>query len=66
MKEINKKRERITENMVDKEIKKRRERKQEIDQVGKQSGLKNGGGVEMAKCSAVLFNRIEEGEIPKQ
>ena len=31
MKEINKKRERITENMVDKEIKKRRERKQEID-----------------------------------
>ena len=24
------------------------------------------GGVEMAKCSAVLFNRIEEGEIPKQ
>ena len=65
MKEINKKRERITENMVDKEMKKRRERKQEIDQVGKQSGLKNGGGG-MAKCSAVLFNRIEEGEIPKQ
>ena len=31
MKEINKKRERITENMVDKEIKKGRERKQEID-----------------------------------
>ena len=25
-----------------------------------------GGGGEMAKCSAVLFNRIEEGEIPKQ
>ena len=42
-----------------------RERKQEFDEVVKQNELAE-WGKEIAKSLAVLFNKIEEGEIPKQ
>ena len=47
------KRERITENMVKEEINKMKRKKQEIDQVGKQSGLKKGGGNGKKSCCSV-------------
>ena len=64
--EINKKRERITENMVKKEINKMKRRKAG-DWLGWKAEWIKEEGKEMAKSLAVLFNRIEEeGEIPKQ
>ena len=63
--EINKKRERITENMVKKEINKMK-RKKAGDRLGWKAEWIKEGGKEMAKSLAVLFNRIEEeGEISK-
>ena len=64
--EINKKRGRITENMIKKEISKMK-RKKAGDRLAWKTEWVKEGGKKMAKSLAVLFNRIEEeGEIPKQ